>query len=478
MVSFSVAANPNTSSRSGTITAAGETFTITQPGVSCSYSLSAASHTATADGGAATVGVTTVSGCGWSAFTDQPWISITGGETGTESGTVSFTVAANTSPAPRTGQIAVAGHVFTVDQAAAACSYVLSSAGSSVAAAGGTGSFTLTSGTGCPWTAQTSASWLAVTSPASGSGPVTVTFSAAANTDTSPRSATITIAGETYAVSQAAGACSVTTSTSSASLGASGGIGLIFVTAATTCSWAATSQASWITITAGGVGSGNANVSYTVAANPDTTARTGTISVGGRTFTVNQAAAPCGFTLSPTSQAAVAAGGAYSVNVTTTSGCAWTASSNVPWITVSGSASRTGSGPVNYTVSPNAGSFTRSGSLTIAGRFFSVSQAANSCSVTVTPTSISASYSGGQVSVTIATGSGCNWTVATTTPWITVLTPTGSGSGLATVRLAANSGTQVRTGSFTVGGVTISVSQGIPLSAPQGLRIVSGGGGQ
>jgi hypothetical protein len=36
----------------------------------------------------------------------------------------------------------------------------------------------------------------------------------------------------------------------------------------------------------------------------------------------------------------------------------------------------------------------------------------------------------------------------------------------------------VRTGSFTVGGVTISVSQGIPLSAPQGLRIVSGGGGQ
>ena len=43
--------------------------------------------------------------------------------------------------------------------------------------------------------------------------------------------------------------------------------------------------------------------------------------------------------------------------------------------------------------------------------------------------------------------------------------PTGSGSGLATVRLAANAGSQVRTGSFTVGGVTIVRVSGLPLAS-------------
>ena len=53
------------------------------------------------------------------------------------------------------------------------------------------------------------------------------------------------------------------------------------------CSWAATSNSSWLTIIAGS-GSGPGRVSYAVAANPSPNARTGTLIIGGWIFTVTQ----------------------------------------------------------------------------------------------------------------------------------------------------------------------------------------------
>ena len=55
-------------------------------------------------------------------------------------------------------------------------------------------------------------------------------------------------------------------------------------------SWSASSGSSWITITsgAGGSGSGSVTLGYAVASNPSSTSRSGSISIGGQTFTVNQ----------------------------------------------------------------------------------------------------------------------------------------------------------------------------------------------
>lgn len=65
--------------------------------------------------------------------------------------------------------------------------------------------------------------------------------------------------------------------------------GRIFVTASSSiCSWTATSNDSWITSTSGSSGTGSGIVSYSVAANSGT-ARTGTLTIGGQTFTVTQA---------------------------------------------------------------------------------------------------------------------------------------------------------------------------------------------
>jgi Zn-dependent metalloprotease len=83
----------------------------------------------------------------------------------------------------------------------------------------------------------------------------------------------------------------------------------------------------------------------------------------------------CSFSINPTSASFAAAGGSASVTVTTTAGCNWTAVSNNSFITITSGASGSGNGTVNYSVAANVSSLPRSGSMTIAGLTFSVSQA-------------------------------------------------------------------------------------------------------
>ena len=124
-------------------------------------------------------------------------------------------------------------------------------------------------------------------------------------------------------------------------------------------------------------GSGNGTVGFTVASNGGSE-RTGSIIIAGQGSVVTQAAAaaPCTFTISPASQSIVAAGGAgTAVAVSTQAGCRWTAASNAAWITVTSGSNGTGNGSVGFTVGANTGA-SRTGTLTIGGRAFTVTQAA------------------------------------------------------------------------------------------------------
>ena len=83
----------------------------------------------------------------------------------------------------------------------------------------------------------------------------------------------------------------------------------------------------------------------------------------------------CTFSINPTSASFAAAGGTGSVSVTAGAGCNWTAVSNATFITVTGGASGTGSGTVTYSVANNTATTSRTGTLTIAGLTFTVTQA-------------------------------------------------------------------------------------------------------
>jgi Zn-dependent metalloprotease len=138
----------------------------------------------------------------------------------------------------------------------------------------------------------------------------------------------------------------------------------------------------------------------------------------------------CSFSLTPTSASVGSAATTGSVSVTTGSSCAWTATSNASWLTITSGASGTGNGTVNYSVAANSGSSSRSGTLTIAGLTFTVNQAAGS-----TPTI----DCGGSVSGALAT-SDSRSTVRGSSYYADTYTFTPASSGTATINLGSTTG--------------------------------------
>jgi hypothetical protein len=90
--------------------------------------------------------------------------------------------------------------------------------------------------------------------------------------------------------------------------------------------------------------------------------------IAGQIVTVSQAGTPCTFTLSVQQISAPAAGISGTVSVITNlPDCAWSATSNAPWLFVISGASDQGNGTVNYSVAQNEVA-ARSGTFTIAGQ--------------------------------------------------------------------------------------------------------------
>jgi hypothetical protein len=169
----------------------------------------------------------------------------------------------------------------------AACAFTVTGPPAALASTAGSTTAGISTPFWCGWTATGGASWLTIVN-ASGMGAGAVSFTVAANPAGASRSANVTIAGQTISITQAGAAqASVTLTPASATSSGVGGSGTIAVTS--NGSWTAISNANWIQITQGASGSGNGSISFTVAANPTASVRSGTVSVNAAVFTVDQA---------------------------------------------------------------------------------------------------------------------------------------------------------------------------------------------
>jgi len=119
-VSISAAANDSGTSRAGTVIIAGTSVTVTQAVGACTFSLSTTSVSLAAQDSATTFNVTGTAGCGWSAVSNSPWLTISSGGSAIGSGTVYVSLLPNPGGLPRSGVVTVAGLTFTVTQAASA----------------------------------------------------------------------------------------------------------------------------------------------------------------------------------------------------------------------------------------------------------------------------------------------------------------------------------------------------------------------
>jgi hypothetical protein len=123
-VSFSVAQNTVTSTRSTTITVSGTsgasaTFTVTQDAApstqACTFTIDRNNADFGPRGGQGTVQVTTTRDCAWTASEAVDWITL-GASGGTGPGSLSYTVSPNPNDDRREATITVAGHPHRVRQ--------------------------------------------------------------------------------------------------------------------------------------------------------------------------------------------------------------------------------------------------------------------------------------------------------------------------------------------------------------------------
>jgi hypothetical protein len=231
-------------------------------------------------------------------------------------------------------------------------------------------------GTNCAWTAASNSGFITINSGSSGNGNGSVGYTVASNVNAIVQTGSLTVAGQTYTITQAAAPCAFSLNFTNVSLLASGGSGDITVTAnGTNCAWTAVSNDSFIIITAGTNGIGNGTVSVTVETNTETVARTGTMTIGGQTFTVDEEAAACAFTFVPGSANFSSAGGSSNLAVVANgTNCDWTAASDTNLITITAGTNGLGNGSVIYTVDANTGT-ARTVTMTIAGQTYAIHQA-------------------------------------------------------------------------------------------------------
>jgi hypothetical protein len=341
------------------------------------------------------------------------------------------------------------------------CNVSVSVPQGAISAAGGQGTVTVATTAECAWTASSTAEWITGLTPASSQGGGAVRFQVSPNPGTQSRTGQITLNEVSATVTQAgASSCTVALAPSSHQASAAGGAATVAVTADSSCAWTTTSDVSWLTVTSGGSGTGNGTVSYSVASNSGPV-RTGSLTIGGRSFIVTQQGsgpAPCTATLQPAALSVTTAAGTSTVAIAIGAGCAWSVVSHAGWLTVVGQGAGTGNGSVTISVAANSGG-PRIGTLTIAGLTYQVSQAGN-CSVSISPANQSVAAAGGPAAaVSVTANSGCTWTATTTAAWIAITSgANGSGGGAVGFTVAANTG-PARIGTLTIGGQTHTVNQ-------------------
>jgi Calx-beta domain/Bacterial pre-peptidase C-terminal domain len=194
--------------------------------------------------------------------------------------------------------------------------------------------------------------------------------------------------------------------------------------------------------------------------------------------------ANCAPTLPQTSrQNASGAGGQFSDAYNVAASCAApAATSNASWITnVTVDAPDTsGAGLFRYTLAQNNDGQSRTGTINVGGQTFTVTQLPF-CSLNIFPATLPFGESGGSGRLTVVPPQNCQpWAATTNTPWITINTGTGAGTGRVTYTVAANTTGATRVGTVVVNNRTHTVTQTSASTTPtvefsQGVFSVSEG---
>jgi hypothetical protein len=135
----------------------------------------------------------------------------------------------------------------------------------------------------------------------------------------------------------------------------------------------------------------------------------------------------------------------------------WIASANVAWLTLTPRTTGTAGQSCIYVVNSNFSADTRQGIITLDGNTHTVTQ--TGYTATLSPSTASYTLSGGTGNINVAADAGVSWTALSNAAWITVNSASGVSSGTVNYSVAPYSGVNTRSGTMTIAGKTITVSQ-------------------
>ncbi|MBX3278426.1 MAG: hypothetical protein KF868_10530 [Acidobacteria bacterium] len=385
-----------------------------------------------------------------------------------------------------------------------ACSYTITPDSRTLAPAGGSGSFSVSTGGSCNWEATRDAAFITITSGASGSGNGTVNYTVVGNGNSRARQGEIRIGEERHTVKQygTGSACTITPISPGQSINGSLSVSDCFSPFTSGGDYyadlygfngfagqqiaIAMSSSSFDTflllIGPNGLplaedddGGGGLNSRIPAGSGFYTLPVTGSYRIqagsfrpsttGGYTLSISGPA--CSYTISPTSQSFNANGGSGSVTVTAGGGCGWSATSQAGFVAITSGASGNGNGVVNFSVSANSGTVGRTGTLSIAGQTFTVTQAGSSCSYSVSPLMVNVSSGGGTGTISVTTTGGCSWSATSGANFISITSGAGGvGNGIVGYLVVANPNASLRVGTLTIAGHTLTITQDAAVSPP------------
>ncbi len=413
-------------------------------------------------GGAASV-LTRGSG-EWSAWTDSAWITLSRAN-GTAGVSCIYAVGANFAADTRIGRIYIEDKVFTVTQTGYMAA--ISPEGAEWNCAGGSGEIAVTVDAGVAWTAVANVDWITV-EPRSGRSSGKVSYRVAAYDETPTRSGSITVAGQTFAVTQTG--VDVTLSPMEKTLDWRANAFEVIVGALAETQWTPVPEASWLSVVDSGHGYGDSTILVAAGENPSAATRVGTVAVGSKKVTVTQlGTTDLTLELTPVEATASAVGAYGNIAVYGTPDATWEAVPSVEWITISSGATGAGNGNIKYIVMANPLLTEREGTIKVTmapgtggGTELEAVHRVRQGVIepVVVPTAVSFRASGGSTNVQLTVADNTQWTAKSSDSWIKVTSASSSaGSAKVWFDAAANPSTEGRTGTLTIAGKTVSVSQ-------------------
>ena len=266
------------------------------------------------------------------------------------------------------------------------------------------------------WTATSDSSWIVIKSGASGNGAGSCVYVVNANATADVRIGHIDIDGNTYTITQYG--YDATISPTSATFDRYGGNGTISVTVDAGVSWSAVANNDWISVSpASGMSVGTVN--YTVAEYPGVVSRVGSITIGGKTFTITQT----GVDVSISPEKAMMDEGAdiVAVTVNALATTQWTVTPNASWISIIDKSSGYGDYVLTLAVNANPSFERRTGTVSIGTATFTISQAgASTAALSIAPATATAAASGAYGNVAVYATPDAPWTAESLSSWLTI----------------------------------------------------------